>query len=422
VFTNRRPDWLRGALAGLLGENAPQPEGPTAPSLRGGNLVVRRDLFATLGAFREDLGKGRAGYSEDTELALRLKRRGELVVHAPSARILHIVEPVRANAAYFLRSSFAKGKSHVLAERSFPSRRKLAGITARQILGFGLDAVRHGARAERHESMVAQTNAAFCLGKLAGYALLTWQERHKPPAEPGSKPRPVEIDRKLEKLLHSPPVLHRDGAGDPVNYGVDARLIALLGKHVRPGNRTLETGSGISTIAFLLLGAEHRSVSPEPEEAVRIRTYCAEHGIDASSYTPLVGRSEDILPALPEEPALDVVFIDGDHAFCVPCIDWYYTTRLLKCGGVMIIDDIHLWSGKILADFLDQETVWEKLERTERFAAYRMRTDAEQVLGQWWGQQPIVQRSYADYVARNNPNRFRRSLAQLASSLKKSMP
>jgi len=51
-----------------------------------------------------------------------------------------------------------------------------------------------------------------------------------------------------------------------------------------------------------------------------------------------------------------------------------------------------------------------------------MRTDAEQVLGQWWGQQPIVQRSYADYVARNNPNRFRRSLAQLASSLKKSMP
>jgi glucosyl-dolichyl phosphate glucuronosyltransferase len=393
VFEGERPSWFRSELSGLLGETPAVSEGPLTFELRGGNLVVRRDLFDEVEPFREDLGKGAAGYSEDTEFALRLKQRGEAIIYAPAARIQHMVEPARATRSYLRRSAFEKGASHVLAERPFLLRGVLAKLTLRQAWRYGAEATRHRLRDELGEGLVAETRAAFSLGKLAGYARLSFRRTPKTPPG-GTILRAMQIDEQIEKLLRSPPSLHVDGSGKRVNYGVDARLIAQLREHVRPGHRTLETGSGISTVVFLALGARHRSVSPDGGEAERIREYCKDAGIDASQFTPVVGRSEEILPTLSNEPVLDLALVDGNHAFPAPCIDWYYATRILKRGGVMIVDDIELWTGQILADFLDEEEVWQRLERTDRFASYRMLDDADKVLARWWGQQPLVKRLY----------------------------
>jgi hypothetical protein len=199
-----------------------------------------------------------------------------------------------------------------------------------------------------------------------------------------------QLDGCIEELLRTPPLLHLDGGGNLVNYGIDPRLVAYLRQFVQPGSRTLETGSGISTIVFLLLGAYHRSISPDGGEAERIRAYCAQKGISTDNYTATVAYSERGLPDLPEEPVLDLALVDGNHAFPLPCIDWYFATRILKKGGIVVIDDIQLWSGKILADFLDAEEVWEKVTRNDRFAVYRMLADSKEVLGRWWGQQPFV--------------------------------
>jgi hypothetical protein len=49
---------------------------------------------------------------------------------------------------------------------------------------------------------------------------------------------------------------------------------------------------------------------------------------------------------------LDIVFIDGMHAFPWPILDWYATADLLKVGGLMIIDDTQLPSVGILSEFL----------------------------------------------------------------------
>jgi hypothetical protein len=199
-----------------------------------------------------------------------------------------------------------------------------------------------------------------------------------------------EIDGLIEELFRTPPSLHRDGGGNPANYGTDPRLVPHLRRLVRPGCRTLETGSGISTVLFLLLGAHHRSISPDGGEAERIRAYCVERGIPTDNYTATVGYSERVLPNLPDEPVLDLALVDGNHAFPLPCIDWYYLTRILKPGGVIVIDDIQLWSGRIIADFLDAEDVWETVDRNDRFAVYRMLADSKEVLGRWWGQQPFI--------------------------------
>jgi predicted O-methyltransferase YrrM len=199
-----------------------------------------------------------------------------------------------------------------------------------------------------------------------------------------------ETALQIDALLKSPPALHVDGGGRPVNYQIDSNLVPHLVREVHPGASTLETGAGISTIVFLALGAHHQAISPDPGEPERIRAYCADHGISTTHYVHHVASSESVLPTMTVERPIDVALVDGNHAFPVPCLDWYYATRLLKKGGVMIVDDIQLWSGKILADFLEAEDVWDNIARTPRFAIFRLRGEPNVVLGRWWGQQPYV--------------------------------
>jgi glucosyl-dolichyl phosphate glucuronosyltransferase len=391
VFDGGRPDWLRAGLASLLGETPDLPEGPTAFGLYGGNLAIRRDVFDDVGMFREDLGKGAAGYSEDSELALRLRERGEPVVYAPGARVFHVIERERATAGYALASSFEKGTSEVLAEKPLVGRALFATITLKRTFEHALEAARRASRAEWHESLIAQSRAAFNVGKLVGYARLALG--FEPRADPGvSLERAMHIDEQIAALHRSQPALHVDGDGKLVHYGIDGRLVSLLRAHVRPGQRTLETGHGLSSILFLLLGAEHRSIVPDPGASERIYEYCRRQGIETASYAPLVGPTDEILPALPRERVLDVVLIGGDHAFPAPCIEWHFMTRILKRGGIVIVNDVEIWSRRVLADFLEEEEVWERLERTEQFAAFRMLVDAERVLARWWGEQPLVVR------------------------------
>jgi hypothetical protein len=199
----------------------------------------------------------------------------------------------------------------------------------------------------------------------------------------------VATSEQIAELLRDPPKLHTHESG-LISWGIDTGLVPHLERLVRPGHRTLETGSGISTIVFLALGAEHRAVSPDAGEPERIRAYCSEKRISTSSYTHVVARSEDYLPTLPAEPELDLVLVDGDHAFPIPCIDWFYATRLLKQSGILIVDDTQLWSVRILADFLAGDDAWELIERTPRYGMYRLRIPARDALSRWWGQQPHV--------------------------------
>jgi hypothetical protein len=96
------------------------------------------------------------------------------------------------------------------------------------------------------------------------------------------------------------------------------------------------------------------------------------------------------LPGLAAEE-LDLVLIDGQHAFPAPFIDWYYTARRLKVSGMLLIDDIQLWTGRILTDFLSEEPEWSLIsDLSGRTAAFVKEKDYSQE--KWWGQQPYIVR------------------------------
>jgi glycosyltransferase involved in cell wall biosynthesis len=170
TFPGGRPAWLHGELATMLGETADVAEGRADIDLYGGNMLLRRDLLMTLtSAFREDLGKGAAGYSEDIELTRRLRERGERIVYAPTARIYHVIEHDRATPRFFVKNAFDKGYSDGL----LLARREIFG-EARHALMRGARLVIESARTlvqgDEHGAIVARTRAANQLGRLLGCA------------------------------------------------------------------------------------------------------------------------------------------------------------------------------------------------------------------------------------------------------------
>lgn len=142
----------------------------------------------------------------------------------------------------------------------------------------------------------------------------------------------------VERLRADRPAFHAAGSA---RWDSLPGTLEEIRRAVRAGDRTLETGSGASTVVFAAAGAAHTAVSPDAEEHERIREYCRRVGIDDSRLTFVVGRSEDVLPALlGSERTLDFGFIDGAHAFPFPAVDWCYITRALRIGGRLLMDDI----------------------------------------------------------------------------------
>lgn len=155
-----------------------------------------------------------------------------------------------------------------------------------------------------------------------------------------------------------------------------------------PGSRTLETGSGISTVLFASWGCEHWCITPSQVEVDAVREYCRNHSISTERVTFDVAPSDEVMVKLgPTQSALDLVFIDGGHGFPMPMIDWYYGAGRLKRGGVLVVDDIHLPAVKILRSFLDLDQRWRRIDRTEKWIAYERLSEGG--LGEDWYDQPF---------------------------------
>jgi predicted O-methyltransferase YrrM len=174
-----------------------------------------------------------------------------------------------------------------------------------------------------------------------------------------------------DKLYAAPPQVHDDGTGRVHgDWALSRESLGFIERVTRPGDRTLETGTGLSTALFALLGAEHTAITPDEAEVRRLVAYCARYSIPTNAVRFEIGCSQDVLPALaPRE--LDLVLIDGSHAFPVPFIDWYYCSGHLREGGLMLIDDVQLWTGQVLKDYLATDLGWRHECSPDRAAVFR---------------------------------------------------
>lgn len=161
----------------------------------------------------------------------------------------------------------------------------------------------------------------------------------------------------LQLLQRNLPLLHEETLGKLTSWQVSETTLNFLDKHVNQNSKTLETGAGVSTLLFAVKGCSHTCVVPDLKQVNRIREYCQQNNISSNKIDFHVDISEQILPSLSVND-LDIVLIDGRHAFPSPFIDWYYTANKLKIGGLMIVDDTQIWTGAVLKKFLLSESEW----------------------------------------------------------------
>lgn len=209
----------------------------------------------------------------------------------------------------------------------------------------------------------------------------------------------------VDRLLADPPAVHDMDLSDNPAVGIwstDRDCYLLLAESSGPGTDTLETGSGLSTVLLAAVGARHTCVTPAEVEADRILAYCADRGIATTSLTFEIGCSDDVLPRFASEQLLDLVFIDGNHGFPGPVIDWYYAGSRLRPGGLLVIDDVALPAVAHVCAFLDRDPRWTAHRRTAKWVAYRRLTAGG--LRQDWYEQPFYatspQRGLATLPAR----------------------
>lgn len=194
----------------------------------------------------------------------------------------------------------------------------------------------------------------------------------------------------VEELVAAPPALH-DDAGEVVSWKLEPGALRFLDRSVGPGARTLEIGIGASTALLAARGCAHVAVTPFPDEVARLRAWAAAHAVSLDTVRFVLGRSQEVLPGLDVEP-LDLALVDGDHAFPLPLVDWMYAAERLAPGGLLLLDDVQIWTGRLLREFLDAEPGWSLEWEESRAFAFR-RTGSGPVVGEWQGQPYVARRS-----------------------------
>jgi hypothetical protein len=193
----------------------------------------------------------------------------------------------------------------------------------------------------------------------------------------------------LDGLIANPPFLHGvSSEGKLHDWALGPAALRALDSRLQPGWRTLETGAGVSTVLFALKQTHHTCIVPSAEEITRIQEFCAGNDVATDRITFVQEPSELALPRL-DRLSLDLVLIDGSHSFPSVFIDWYYTADLLRRGGWLFIDDTHLWTGRVLRNFLRAERDWALVDEVPfRTAVFQKRSDEGGVRN--WIYQPYV--------------------------------
>jgi hypothetical protein len=134
--------------------------------------------------------------------------------------------------------------------------------------------------------------------------------------------------------------------------------LSLISELVAPGDRTVETGCGASTVVFASRGSRHTVISPDSREHDLVHEYCASIGVDDSNVTYLAASSDAVLPTLFNGREVDLAFIDGAHSFPYPVIDWHYIAEALKVGGRILVDDVSIPAVAPVYRFMAAEDHW----------------------------------------------------------------
>jgi hypothetical protein len=174
-----------------------------------------------------------------------------------------------------------------------------------------------------------------------------------------------------------------------------------------PFRSSVETGCGGSTIVLSHASNRHTAFAIEGKD--RTITELVKHSdLRTENAIFVEGETKDTLPAYRFEGELDLVLLDGPHAYPLPQIEFAYLFPWIRQGGWLVVDDIQIPSVYELFDFLQKESSVLLEEVVVRTAFFR-RVGAGEHGPDGWALQGINRNTVWRYSWRD---RLRRLLAR----------
>jgi predicted O-methyltransferase YrrM len=192
--------------------------------------------------------------------------------------------------------------------------------------------------------------------------------------------------RSIDELLRA--VLALPGEW-PFAGSLRPAVLARLVDHARarPPRHSAETGTGKSTLLLSHLCGDHTVFAIDDRGAGdSLASVQASPLLDRDAVRFVTGPSQTTLPAHRFAAPLDLVLIDGAHAFPFPHLDYYFFYPHLAQGALLIVDDIQLRAVNDLFRFLRADAMFTLLDVVRTTAFFR-RSDAPTFdpLGDgWW--------------------------------------
>ena len=131
--------------------------------LTGTNMSFRREILDAVGYFDARLGPGAAGFSEDTEFSMRIRKAGFKIGYTPHAVVYHELNPNRYGRAYNREVEYRKGIS-----RSLYRRDSMAFNVMPNLFANCLRLVLYRSLGKRQKAYKTEGRLFKCLGYVAG--------------------------------------------------------------------------------------------------------------------------------------------------------------------------------------------------------------------------------------------------------------
>lgn len=180
----------------------------------------------------------------------------------------------------------------------------------------------------------------------------------------------------LEEIFNSSKVSDEDGNYFKLNGSIDrieGQYITELIKNDPQITRTLEIGFGygISTLFICAAlqdrkNARHLIIDPfQFSDYSGVGIYNLKRA-NCNFYELITEPSEYALPKLAQlnSETFDLIFIDGWHTFDHVMIDLFYSNKLLKIGGYVVLDDCRYPSVAKAISYLSKLPVYKKHSET----------------------------------------------------------
>src|SRR6185295_10038626 len=122
-----------------------------------------------------------------------------------------------------------------------------------------------------------------------------------------------------------------------------------------PFRSSAETGCGGSTIVLSQTSDRHTAFAIEGEN--QTITELRKHvDLRIEHVTFVEGETKDTLPGHVFPDELDLLLLDGPHAYPLPQLEFAYLFPHLRVGGWLVLDDIQIPSVYELFRFLEKES------------------------------------------------------------------